>query len=471
LEKVIIVGPVELHTFFTSYYPDWDTQIPVERVADVWNGLNNGSISPESSAVVFTDADFQDTAEYNGVVEAVATFTPEATVLVIFYDTNNYENLRVAVSQKQTELDLPQADFFPIDAASNVGEEISKAFEHYNNQVVERTPAGTGAYSNINEATEQVSYEPANRAGKKRGLIVASTSSKGGSGKTTVGMVTAAMFYHASKAAVDQGLREAPLRVCLVDMDIRDGQIGFIIQQLAPTALNIFLETNKDKETIMDNLVYDERLGVHALLAPKRARTADFLSPEFYMHVIDQLAEMFDVVVLDTSVDYTDVLLSKVVFPVADAIMFVTNLSVGSVYGMNRWMDEVTTPAEEGGPGISKSKIGIVVNQSAPDLGIDEELLRHAAAGAELLVAIPLDTSGVVAASNHNRLSDIITLHNEISPAYYHIVKQLLPNEVFADPLIGSNDNAQPAVRGGSGKANPPASSSQAKKRKKLGLF
>lgn len=470
MEKVIIVGPVELHTFFTSYYENWDTQIPVERVADVWSGFSNGSLSPESSAVVFTDAEIDDPSEYNNLVEALATFTPEATVLVILYNTDNYESLRDAVSQKQTELDLPQANFFPIDASSNVGEEISKAFEQYNNEVVERTPAGTGAYSSIVESDEQVSYQPADRSNKKRGLIVASTSSKGGSGKTTVGMVTASMFYHASKTAVDQGLRAEPLRVCLVDMDIRDGQIGFIIQQLAPTALNIFLETNKDQETIMNNLVYDERLGVHALLAPKRARTADFLSPEFFMHVIDQLAEMFDVVVLDTSVDYTDVLLSKVVFPVADAIMFVTNLSVGSVYGMNRWMDEVTTPAEEGGPGISKTKIGIVVNQSAPNLGIDEELLRHAAAGAELLVAIPLDTTGVVAASNHNRLSDIIKYHPEISPAYYHIVRQLLPNEVFADPLI-SNETTGPAAPRGGNNNSPAPLNAPAKKRKKLGIF
>lgn len=95
--------------------------------------------------------------------------------------------------------------------------------------------------------------------------------------------------------------------------------------------------------------------------------------------------------------------------------MFVTNLSVGSVYGMNRWMDEVTLPAEEGGAGISKTKIGVVVNQSAPNMGIDEELLRRAANGAELLVAIPLDTTGVVAASNHNRLSDILLHHRDIS--------------------------------------------------------
>lgn len=469
MTKVIIVGPAELHTFFTSAYTDWDTQIPVERIDDVWSGLQNGSLSQESSVVVFTDADMEE--ETDSLVTAVATFASEATVLVLFYDINNAATLKALVSNKQTELGMGHSEFFPINTGGDVGQEIYDAFIAYNNiQTTQAPPASDGVYSNITETEDEVSYQPtaSNQIvnGRKRGLIVASTSSKGGSGKTTVGICTASTIYHASKIAADRGEREAPLNVCIVDMDIRDGQIGFILNQLSPTALNIFLANNKDENVIQDNLIFDERLGIHALLAPKRARTADFLSPEFYMHIIESLAYMFDVVVLDTSVNYTDDLLGKVVFPIADAIMFVTNLSVGSVYGMNRWMDEVTTPVSEGGPGISKSKIGIVVNQSAPNLGIDQDLLRHAAAGAELLVAIPLDSSGVIAASNHNRLSDIIQYHPDISPAYYSIVKQLLPNEALGDPLISGDGNSTKP----SGPGQPPKPA-PTRKPKRFGIF
>lgn len=453
MKKAIVIGPAELHNFFTSVYDNWDTQVPVERVNDVWTGLSTGVLSPESEIVVFTDADFEDPNERNEAAKAVGIFASEALVLVVFYENDNYEPFYYEVKNAQQEGGFSDADFIPISAQGNVIEEIKNAIE---TQATARA-IENGVSNSVQEEenVESVDYVPATlkeNNGRKRGLVVASTSSKGGSGKTTVGMLTASMFYHASKAAVDQGLRDKPLNVCIVDMDIRDGQIGFIIGQLAPTALNIYLETEKDKDAIARNLIKDERLGIHALLAPKRAKTAEFLSPEFYMLVIDHLAEMFDVVVLDTSVDYTDVLLSKVVFPIADAIMFVTNLSVGSVYGMNRWMDEVTLPAEEGGAGISKTKIGVVVNQSAPNMGIDEELLRRAANGAELLVAIPLDTTGVVAASNHNRLSDILLHHRDISPAYYNIINQLLPNEVFADPLLNENGttaNSAASTKGG----------------------
>lgn len=484
MTKVIIVSPKDIYDYFTSVYPDWDTQIPVETIEDMWAGLQNGSLSPESSIVVFTDAYLEGYADE--LSTAIATFAPEALVLVLFYDISNLDQLQRLVDQKRTELNLAPSKFYAVDAAGDVGQEIYDAFVAYSQDIqnpVAATQSETvhpqdsetdqgGVYQDIQATGQEVSYEApeADTAafGGKRGLVVASTSSKGGSGKTTVALCTASMIYHSSRIAAEQGLRAEPLSVCIVDMDTRDGQIGFLLGQSVPTALNIFLATDKTTDTIAQNLIYDERLGIHALLAPKRARTADYLSPEFYQDIIQKLRTMFDVVVLDTSVNYLDALLGKVVLPIADAVMFVTNLSVGSVYGMNRWMDEVTSPIENGGSGIDKRKIGIVVNQSAPDLGIDQELLKHAAAGAELLVAIPLDSAAVIAASNHNRLSDIILHHTAISPAYYSIVKQLLPNEPLVDPLqqLSSGPAASHKSSPGTATAAKPAQT-----KKKKGLF
>lgn len=483
LTKVIIVSPKDIYDYFTSVYPDWDTQIPVETINDMWSGLQNGSLSAESSIVVFTDAYLTDYADE--LSTAIATFSPEALVLVLFYDIDNRPQLETIVERKRRELNLPKANFYSVNAAADVGEEIYAAYVAYGQDVqnpdgqaayhtpVDAAPAAEGVYGDIPQATNEVEYQAPvtasiQTATEHRGLVVASTSSKGGSGKTTVALCTASMIYHASRLAVEQGLRAKPLSVCIVDMDTRDGQIGFLLGQSVPTALNIFLATDKTPETIMQNLIFDERLGIHALLAPKRARTADYLSPEFYQDIIQKLRGMFDVVVLDTSVNYLDALLGKVVLPISDAVMFVTNLSVGSVYGMNRWMDEVTSPVENGGSGISKNKIGIVVNQSAPDLGIDQELLKHAAAGAELLVAIPLDSGSVIAASNHNRLSDIILAHPLISPAYYQIVQQLLPNEKTVAPMdVLSSSGVSAPVKNNVKPATKPVE----KKKKGKGLF
>ena len=504
MTKVIIVSPKEIHDYFTSSYEDWDTQVPVSNIEEMWNGLQGGTLSTESEIIIFTDAYLSDSIDE--LSTAIATFAPQALVLVLLYDVDNLNTITSAVHSKVAEHGLADGRFFPINTAGDIGNEIYEAFIAYGNnseggiltasldaspqeaftgyESAEPTQATQSAAealtvplgANEGSYADPVATEAASggHGTGKRGLVVASTSSKGGSGKTTVALCTASMAYHASRLAVEQGLRDKPLSVCIVDMDTRDGQIGFLLAQSVPTALNIFVAEDKTIETIEKNLIYDERLGIHALLAPKRARTADYLTPEFYQDLIQKLRGMFDLVVLDTSVNYLDALLGKVVLPISDAVMFVTNLSVGSVYGMNRWMDEVTSPIEAGGSGIDKSKIGIVVNQSAPDLGIDQNLLQHAAAGAELLVAIPLDSGAVIAASNHNRLSDILLMHDQISPAYYSIIQQLLPGEAgrLVAPMSQNGGN------GGGTKASAPAPSQepalgaeQTKKKRKNRLF
>lgn len=466
LTKVIIVSPESIHAYFTQAYPEWDTQTSLESIDDMWSGLQLGTLSTDTSLVIFNDAYLENFSD--DLATAIATFAPEALVLVLFYDMDNIDRVGGLVAAKARELNLAQAKFYPIDTMGEIGQEVYEAFIQYEKdlnappeqlQVALEEEMGT-----VQPVEDQNAAEA---APAKRGLTIASTSSKGGSGKTTVAICTASMLYHASRLAVEQGLREKPLNIVIVDMDTRDGQIGFLLGQSTPTALNIFLAQDRTTTTIAENLIYDERLGVHALLAPKRARTADYLTPEFYQDIIQKLGTMFDVVILDTSVNYLDKLLGKVVLPISDAVMFVTNLSIGSVYGMNRWMDEVTSSKESGGSAIAKEKIGIVVNQSAPDLGIDQELLTHAAAGAQLLVAIPLDTAGVVAASNHNRLSDIVLFHEDISPAYYQIARQLLPNEQLTAPL-GGNSVGSSTRRNPNGQ-NEPAPTVKEKKRK--GLF
>lgn len=462
--KVIIVSPAEIHEYFTNAYADeWDTQIPVETIQDMWDGLQTGKLSADTGLVIFSDAYMTDYSD--DLATAIAAFAPDALVLVLFYDIDQYAKLTGLVNAKIKEFNTAPGKFYPVNTLGDIGQEIYDAFVKYDEDLrkpspevgLEQAVAAEQASPSLDESDSISQVRQENR---QRGLILASTSSKGGSGKTTVALCTASMIYHSSRIAAEQGLREKPLSVCVVDMDTRDGQIGFLLGQSSPTALNIFIKDNSE-ETIRENLIADERLGVYALLAPKRARTADYLTPEFYQDVIQKLSYMFDVVLLDTSVNYLDPLIGSVVLPISDAIMFVTNLSLGSVYGMNRWMDEVTSPIESGGSGIDRGKIGVVVNQSAPDLGIDQELLSNAAAGAQLLVAVPLDTAAVVAASNHHRLSDIILYHKDISPAYYSLVKQILGNQALVAPLDVANAVA----------TKRPSSTPQTDNKKKKGLF
>lgn len=314
------------------------------------------------------------------------------------------------------------------------------------------------------DTTRQEFYGDGYTGEERQGMIIASTSSKGGSGKSTVGLCTASMLFHSSRLAYEKGKSERPLDVVIVDMDTRDGQVGFLLGESTPTVLNIFTSQDFSRNNIRQNLIYNARLGIYALLAPKRARTADYTTPDFYRDLIQKLRTMFDIVILDTSVHYTDPLIYDVILPISDAVLFVTDMSKGAVFGMTRWIAEVTLPIEEGGSAaITKDKIGVVVNKSMGNVGFDQANLVEAASEVPLLVSIPMDSAAVLAATNSNRLDDIVLEHPNISPAYFSLAQQIIQGQV---PIIAPDpvDPEDPSARKGPSKAPPLA-------KKKKGLF
>lgn len=479
MTKAIVVSPEEYFDYFKQNFPEWDVQHPVLSIEQMWHELGNGDLDVNSEIVILNDSDYADDNEHLEV--AIRDLSGEALVMVIADDV-----FRESIMKKLEKMSV--RDYVPVYKFWFIGRldpvtDINTATEEYKKYLPKReqekaanaakaqpaeapvTVADTQTNTeNTNAAkpaektkTSSVPYEGDGYQGPRRnGMILASTSSKGGSGKSTVALCTSSMLYWASKNAADAGLVDRPLDVVVVDMDTRDGQIGFFLNESTPTVLNIVTSQDLSRNNIRKNLVYNERLGIHALLAPKRARTADYTTPEFYRDIISKLRTMFDVVILDTSVNYLDPLISEVVLPMADAVLFVTNMSRGSVFGMTRWIAEVTLPLDQGGSAaISKDKIGVVVNQSMGNVGFDQGKLETAAVGVPLLVAIPMDSAAVLTATNNNRLDAIVKSHPNISPAYYDLVKYIIGERY---PLVAPDVNetaataAAKAASGGAGR-------------------
>lgn len=282
-------------------------------------------------------------------------------------------------------------------------------------------------------------------------VTMAVTSSKGGSGKSTTAMMLAAQIAHSSQKAFEAGLAERPLKVVLVDMDTRDGQVASLIGRYVPTALNIRVSPTWDEETILGNLVHDPKLGIDALLAPVRPRTADDVGPDFYRQIIRTLKTTHDVVIMDTSVNYLDPLISTVCLPESTAILFVTTLATTSVQGMARALREITEPVEHGGMGIKRTKIGIVVNQSITEVGMDRDQVLQAALKVSIVGAIPLATKDVLTCTNFNRMHQLLK-HPLLGPAYYKLAKTCLPKSeltpIYVDPNNGPQQAPAPAAVG-----------------------
>lgn len=452
--------------------PDWDVQIPVTSANEVWDLLESGQLSPESEIVFISDLLYSETPEDFATV--VASFAPTALVIITVEDSTLMDAINASVLQAVEEFKIDQGPYYFLDTAVDdpaasidtvIGQyqdfiaQLALTSDETNVEQVENydpvgaktpqvptvtnvpTAAATGTQTNFTpEEYLNSNYSPeelasiSNNLGEP-GFIVSSTSSKGGSGKTTTAVCTGITISLGARLAVQQGVPGASeLKVCVVDMDVRDGQIGFSINQQSPSILTLYLEEELTLDTINKHIIPVDRFGISCLLAPKRGRTADYLTPQFYLDVLHKLRLMFDVIILDTSVNYLDPLLRQVVYPESDAILLVTNLSKGAVLGMPRWMDEVTS-GEDGTTPVEKEKIGVVINQSLGGVGMDLELVRKAAKGAPLLVAIPADNRAVTKASNEGTLHDLIRKHETIGANYFTLAQRVWRKTPLYSPL------------------------------------
>jgi cellulose biosynthesis protein BcsQ len=274
-------------------------------------------------------------------------------------------------------------------------------------------------------------------------VTITVTSSKGGSGKSTASILLAGSIARASRDAGH------PLSVCLIDLDTRDGQVASLIGKFMPTALNIRVQPVWDEERIRRNLVHADGVDVDCLLAPIRPRTADTVGPDFYKTIVRSLQRMYDVVVMDTSVQYLEPLIAEVALGESDEILFVTTLASTAVQGMARALREITAPVEESGLGVSREKIGIIVNQSVANVGMERDQVLAAGLGVPVVGVIPLATKDVLTATNLNRMYALLD-HPLLGPAYNELAQACLPGRALAPWSTAAAPDPVP-VPGGAG--------------------
>lgn len=275
---------------------------------------------------------------------------------------------------------------------------------------------------------------------KRDGLVVASTSSKGGSGKTTTAFGMAITLSLASEEAVRQGAGGEPLKVIIIDADMKDGQIGLSINQTTPSILKLYTDVSGGEipdDVLRNNIIPVPVYGLDILLAPKRGVHADYIIPEWFRGLVRQLRKMYDFIVLDTSVNYLDAFLNHVVYPEADAIIFVSTLDKKSILAMPRWIAEVVDPDREAGIVVDKNKIGIVINQAIANVGIDMNVIKAALKEIPVLAAIPADLKAVLTASNNGSLNKLVTKHPALAPEYFNLVKKIWQDR---SPLASIHD-------------------------------
>lgn len=493
--KVIIVGYENLHEFFVNQFTDWDCQVVNSSIEELWNNSSSGQLSNESSLIIFQDVLYDEVIDGKSedevraeFAEAVATMASAGLLtIIVSYEPSLYEPIMVEV-QRTPANEAYRAQYgthvpFEFVNVETVVVSIEEAIEYYENgeETVQQFQAENASPAkSIEVNNETASHYPFTREGK----VITVTSNKGGSGKSTVALLLATTLSQTSKQAYENAIARGednppePLKVCIVDLDTFDGQLGFVLNQATPTSLNIALASNqpRDEELVWNNLVYSERMGVHTLLAPVRGQTARFTDAYFYNQVVDLLKNMFDVIILDTSVQHYDTIIRDVALPQADVVLLVTTLDIKSVKGLARWVNVAASSRDDGGHGLDMNRVGIVVNGSVHNVGIGLEELTVAAMDAKLLESIPLDTTAMLTAGNANRLEEIIYSHPTISNAYHNLAKKISPilgnppmESVFNDEDDDSDAMINPAKSASQGASSSGRSTSQPKKKRWFG--
>ena len=431
--RAIFIGVPEVGEALANMRKDWDFLPSAPDIASFWEGLTSGQIDNNIQIILILDQFFDPSGQDNSFETLVVTMSPHCFFGIVNYHPNLHQNIRERVDyEAYNSGNSGDPLYFYVDPQAP-NKSLDKGIQDFilNSKATDavaiisgRDVAQPAAPEDYKPGPEGSSLGEVEEGSEYLGQIVAITSSKGGSGKSTVSTTLASYIAHASEASAMKGIEGRPLKVIVLDLDIRDGQIGFLTGNSKPTVINLRLN-GISEQTVAETIIHSNRLKVDLLLAPKRPRNSDDTPPDFYIELLQALRKKYDYVFLDTSVNYLDPLLEKVAYPVADQIVFVTDIVVNSVFSMTRWIQEVTKPRAQGGMGINPNKIGIVVNKALADVNMSSEKIERSALGLPIISVIPSNPKLVAHSANMQSI-ELLLKHPEIRSSIRRLARALL---------------------------------------------
>lgn len=457
LSKVAFVGPEFIHQAFSTLDDTWDLQVPLISIQDLNNEINsdNGNISPETSLIIYFSRLFDKTPR--AFADTVAFLSPYAVNCVIIPEVDAHKKdmieKKIIESQQEMALRNPEYNvntpFYFINYDGEPQQEIFDAILDYSKSpnVMESSRKAVKSMLPDDElpvieefAEEELELDDSMNIPVKSatdGMVISVTSSKGGSGKSTVSIGIASLIAKYTYIQAKKGLRSSPLRVCLVDLDTRDGQLGFLNNKLNPNIIDIYAKGGKPTiETVPEGVWKNPNSGVDYIFASKRPRNAREIAPAYYIELINVLRKMYDVVILDTSVSYLDPLLEEVAYPMSDRIVFVTDFGISSIYGMARWITEVCRGSKADISGnvkpITEDTVRIVINKAIPEVDMSIQKIQQASSGIQVITALPNSPKLITYLGNTASLDQMLN-HPLFYEKYVEAVSNLLPQENFRE--------------------------------------
>lgn len=470
--KIAFIGPSNIHAAFQSMQPEWDFQSPIESISEYIDDLNKSEdealLSKDTSIVIVFSRLYKEESDLFAYMAAY--MAPYAVTCIIIPESDLAEKTAIEssiIAQQRSfeeEFDYNSNSpfyFIPYEdpvkgiydsaedfvTSSYISEDSREQIKHFLGDLYlpeeeDSSESYNTTESDFEESNTNRIVLPEPELGAK-GKVISITSSKGGSGKSTVTILTSAYIATASHLAHKQGLVDKPLKVCVIDLDVRDGQLAFLLGETNDKNILNILHSSYQGEltpgTIAENIYHSEKTHCDYIFATRQPRYAKYIKPEFYAQLIQKLRSMYDYIFLDTSVNYLDTLLEEVAYPLSDNIVFVTDVSISSVLGMNRWIQENTDPTyvnydeDKDKVFIDKDKIGIVINRMLTDVNMPIDFLEQAALNIPYVAFIPSVPQIVTYAANTSSLHNALKV-GQINTAIKRVAEFVLrDNETLAE--------------------------------------
>jgi pilus assembly protein CpaE len=213
------------------------------------------------------------------------------------------------------------------------------------------------------------------------GKIITVYSPKGGTGCTTVAVNLAI------------ALNNEDTRTVLVDANLQFGDVAIFMNEhgkntvleLAPRVAEL------DTEVVEEILIRHEASGIRVLPAPQRPESAEEVSADQFLQVLQFLQRMYSYVVVDTSSILNDVTLATI--DASDIIVLITTQEIPAIKNARLFLDLLQTM------GIGKERTVFSMNRFDKRIAITPERvsenLKH-----EVTAVIPLDEKVAITAVN-----------------------------------------------------------------------